>query len=224
VTRLFVTATGTEIGKTFVTAALLHRARVAGRSALAVKPVVSGFDPAAPDGSDPAVLAAALGLPPTAEMLERISPWRYRAPLSPDMAASREGRTIDVDAIIGFSRQALAGPEDCVLIEGVGGVMVPLDATRTIRDWIAALAIPVVLVAGTYLGTLSHTLTALAALRERGIALRAIVLSESPDSAVPLTETAETLARFTAVPILILPRRNGNEAWRSAPELTTLLD
>jgi dethiobiotin synthetase len=223
-TRLFVTATGTEIGKTFVTAGLLHLARAAGRSVQAVKPVVSGFDPADPAGSDPAMLAAALGLPPTPAILERISPWRYRAPLSPDMAASREGRTIDVDAMIGFSRQMLAGPEDCVLIEGVGGVMVPLDAGCTVRDWIAALGIPAVLVAGTYLGTLSHTLTALAALGECRIRVRAIVFSESPDSPVPPAETAATLARFTAVPIVTLPRRNGGEAWRHAPELAALLD
>lgn len=223
-TRLFITATGTEIGKSFVTAALLHRARAAGHSVQAVKPLVSGFDPAAPEGSDPVLLAAALGLPPTPELLERISPWHYRAPLSPDMAAAREGRAIDVDALIGFSRQALAGPEDCVLIEGVGGVMVPLDPGRTVRDWIGALAVPTLLVAGTYLGTLSHTLTALAALGERRIRVRAIVLSESPDSPVPPAETASALARFTAVPIITLPRRDGAEAWRQAPELDVLLD
>ncbi|MEI9982125.1 MAG: dethiobiotin synthase [Aliidongia sp.] len=188
-TRLFVTSTGTEIGKTHVTAALAHLARRRGLSLRVVKPLVSGFDPAAPEGSDPAVLATAAGLTLDAATLANLSPWRYRAPLSPDMAAAREGKAIDFAALTEFCRAALAGPEECVLIEGVGGVMVPLDDSRTVRDWIAALELPAVLVAGSYLGTLSHTLTACLALAAAGIPLRAIVISESAAAPVPLAET-----------------------------------
>jgi dethiobiotin synthetase len=224
VTRLFVTATGTEIGKTHVTAALAHLAQRAGSTLRVIKPLVSGFDPLDSAGSDPALLAAASGLVPDAEGLARISPWHYRAPLSPDMAAAREGRAIELDAVIEFCRAALAGPEDCVLIEGVGGVMVPLDQRRTVRDWIAALDIPAILVAGSYLGTLSHTLTARLALEQAGIALRAIVVSESVQSPVPLDETVAALGRFIAdVPILALPRGEGAESWRRAPQLSALL-
>jgi dethiobiotin synthetase len=223
-TRMFVTATGTEIGKTHVTAALAHLALQAGSTLRVIKPLVSGFDPLDSTGSDPALLAAACGLPPDAEALARISPWRFRAPLSPDMAAAREGRAIDLDAVIAFCRAALAGPEDCVLIEGVGGVMVPLDPHRTVRDWIAALDIPAILVAGSYLGTLSHTLTARLALEQAGIALRAIVVSESVQSPVPLAETVAALGRFVAsVPILGLPRGAGAESWRRAPQLSALI-
>jgi dethiobiotin synthetase len=221
-TRLFVTATGTGVGKTHVTAALAHLARMRGRSVRVIKPVLSGFDPASPEGSDPVALAEAAGLDFDAVTLDRITPWRYRAPLSPDMAAAREGAAIDVEAVIAFSRAALSGPEDCVLIEGVGGVMVPLDATRTVRDWIAALDVPAVLVAGSYLGTLSHTLTARLALADAGVTLRAIVVSESEAAPVPLAETCAALGRFiTEAPVLGLPRRS---TWRSAPELAALLD
>lgn len=224
-TRLFVTATGTEIGKTHVTAALAHLARQRGDSVRVVKPLVSGFDPASPEGSDPAVLAAAAGLALDAAVLDRISPWRFRAPLSPDMAAAREGAAIDVASLVGFCRAALTGPEDCVLVEGVGGVMVPLDERSTVRDWVAALGIPAVLVAGSYLGTLSHTLTARLALAEAGVALRAIVVSESTEAPVPLGETIAALARFMPGMTLIgLPRRPGEASWRIAPELSALLD
>jgi len=224
VTRLFVTATGTGIGKTHVTAALAYRARLAGSSVRVVKPLVSGFDPQAPAGSDPAVLAEACGLALDAAVLDSISPWRYRAPLSPDMAAAREGLAIDLDVVLGFCRAALAGPETCVLVEGVGGVMVPLDARHTVRDLIAALGIPAVLVAGSYLGTLSHTLTARLVLAELGIPLRAVVVSESEEAPVPLAETVAALGRFIAdVPILGLPRRPGEASWRDAPELSGLL-
>ena len=222
-TRLFVTSTGTEIGKTHVTAALAHLARGAGRSLRVVKPLVSGFDPAAPEGSDPAVLAAAAGLA-LAAALDQISPWRYREPLSPDMAAAREGKAIDFAALAGFCRAALAGPEECVLVEGVGGVMVPLDGLHTVRDWIAALEIPAVLVAGSYLGTLSHTLTAQLALEDAGIPLHAVVVSESATAPVPLAETVAALRRFIpGTQIIGLPRRPGEESWRDAPELLGLL-
>ena len=222
-TRLFVTSTGTEIGKTHVTAALAHLARCAGRSLRVVKPLVSGFDPAAPEGSDPAVLAAAAGLA-LAAALDQISPWRYREPLSPDMAAAREGKAIDFAALTGFCRAALAGPEECVLVEGVGGVMVPLDGLHTVRDWIAALEIPAVLVAGSYLGTLSHTLTARLALEDAGIPLHAVVVSESATAPVPLAETVAALRRFIpGTQIIGLPRRPGEESWRDAPELLGLL-
>ena len=138
--RLFVTATGTEVGKTFVTAALAHEALRRGQSLRVVKPVVSGFNPAKPAGSDPEMLAIACGLKlDEPGVLDRMSPWRYRAPLSPDIAAAREGKTIDVVSLLTFCQTVLAGPEDCVLVEGVGGVMVPLDARHTVRDWIAAL-------------------------------------------------------------------------------------
>ncbi len=222
-TRLFVTSTGTEIGKTHVTAALAHQTVRTGRSLRVIKPLVSGFDPAAPEGSDPAVLAAAAGLV-LETALDGISPWRYRAPLSPDMAASREGKAIDFAALTGFCQAALAGPEECVLVEGVGGVMVPLDGQHTVRDWIAALGIPALLVAGSYLGTLSHTLTARLALAGLGIPLQGIVVSESETAPVPLAETIAALRRFVPDTLIIgLPRRPGAESWRDAPELAALL-
>src|SRR5262249_21918620 len=102
VTAAFVTATGTDVGKTFVTAGLIRHFRTAGRAVEAFKPVVSGFDPATPALSDPGMLLAALGRKVTPEELDRIAPFRFAAPLSPDMAARREGRTLDFDAIVEF--------------------------------------------------------------------------------------------------------------------------
>src|SRR6185312_4226156 len=101
------------------------------------------------------------GRPLSLDEITRISPWRFEAPLSPDMAARREGRAIDFDALVDFTRST-ASP--LTLVEGVGGVMVPLDEQHTTLDWMAAVGFPVMLVTGSYLGTLSHTLTAVGAL------------------------------------------------------------
>lgn len=161
---LFVTSTGTGIGKTFVTAALVKHFRAQGRTVDAFKPVLSGFDPGNVEGSDTGILLGALGKALIQEEFDRITPWRFAAPLSPDMAAAREDRHIDFDALVDFSRAAMQSAET-VLIEGVGGIMVPLDDKYTVLDWMRALDVPIVLVAGSYLGTISHTLSALDVLK-----------------------------------------------------------
>jgi dethiobiotin synthetase len=207
VAAYFVTSTGTDVGKTFVTAGLIRRLREAGAKVDALKPVVIGYDSSVAETSDPAVLLSALGRPVAAEEVARISPWRFRAPLSPDLAAAREGRSIAFEGLIGFSRAAIAAADGILLIEGVGGIMVPLDAERTVLDWMAALGIPLLLVVGGYLGTISHTLTALDVLAQRKLAVAAIVVSESERNPVELDDTVASIARFAGgVDVVGLPR------------------
>ena len=142
----------------------------------------------------------------SAANIDAVTPWRFAAPLSPDMAAAREHRSIPFDALIAACRAA-AGLGDVTLIEGIGGVMVPLDAQHTVLDWITTLGAPTLLVVGSYLGTLSHSLTAAAALRERGVTLAGVVVSESEEQPAPAAETVATLARFVGpIPVRLLPR------------------
>lgn len=202
---IFVTSSGTGVGKTHATCALLAELAAAGRTARALKPVASGFDLAGLDDSDTGLLLRAQGLPPTTANLDAVSPWRFAAPLSPDMAAEREGRSIDFTELVAFCRTPSA--TEITLIEGVGGVMVPLTAKHTVLDWIAALGAPALLVVGSYLGTLSHSLTAASALRARGVPLAGVVVSESLEQPVAAAETAATLARFLGpTPIRVRPR------------------
>jgi dethiobiotin synthetase len=195
VAAIFVTATGTDVGKTFVTAGLIWHFRAAGRVVEAIKPVASGFDPARLATSDPGMLLTALGRPVTLDEIDRICPWRFAAPLSPDLAAAREGRAIGFDSLLDFSRRA-AATRNVMLIEGIGGIMVPLDDKHTVLDWMKALRIPVLLIAGSYLGTISHTLTALHVLAQRNIDIAAVVVSESEVGGASLDETVATIARF----------------------------
>lgn len=196
----FITGTGTDVGKTWLTCALLRHWRAQGLAPRAFKPVLSGFNPAEAAASDAGQLLAALGRSIDATAWDDIAPWRFSAPLSPDMAAAREGRRIDFDALVGFTRRiasAVSMDTDShnflTVIEGVGGVMVPLDEQHTVRDWIAASGLPCILVAGSYLGSLSHTLTALESLRKVGAGVAAIVVNESPESSVSLADTIATL-------------------------------
>lgn len=216
----FITSTGTGIGKTFVTASLCHQLRQQGKPVQALKPIISGYD-ADDFTNDSAQILASLGLEPTGEAQAEISPWRFAAPLAPNMAAAREGRSLRLAEVIAFC-QTPDSTLQTLLIEGVGGVMVPLNNEHTVLDWMVALRWPVIVVTGSYLGTISHTLTAVEVLRQRQLAIAAIVLSESEGSPVPMDETAATLQTFlpNTVPVVILPRITaGLSAWKYAPPL-----
>lgn len=196
----FITATGTDLGKTWLTAGVAGVCRARGLTVRALKPVMSGYDPARHEDSDAAKVGAG-------ETVEDIAPWRFAAPLSPDLAAAHEGKAIDFAALVGWCRAEIERNPGLLLIEGIGGAMVPLDKTHTVRDWMAALDVPVVLVAGTYLGALSHALTTLAALRAAGIEPAALVINESADSPVGLSATLASLAHHVGdMPLLALRR------------------
>jgi dethiobiotin synthetase len=207
VSAVFITGTGTDVGKTFVCAGLIRYFRGLGQPVAALKPLVSGFDPAAPCGSDPAVLLEALGREVKLEALNRISPWRFRAPLAPDMAARAENRPINFQAVVDFCRAAIARNDGALLIEGIGGIMVPLDTRHTVLDLMRLLDLPLILVAGSYLGTLSHVLSAQDVILRHALDLRAIVVSETEGATVSLSATVATLANFTKAPLFGLRRQ-----------------
>ena len=218
-TSTFITATGTGIGKTLVTSLLTRQLRAKGKTVRALKPVISGFTDETLAESDTAELLRAMDRPVTPETITDISPWRFAEPLSPDMAAIREGRTIDFLKLIKFC-DTPEGAEH-TLIEGVGGAFVPLDDIHTVADWIVELSIPAVLVCGSYLGTLSHTIATAEALAARRVTVSAIIISESLESPVPLQETQASLAQFVGpIPILRLPRL---QSWIDAPDHTVLV-
>ncbi len=224
-TAIFITGTGTDVGKTFIAAGLIRTLRSAGRPVGGVKPVATGFDPAALADSDTGILLAALGRPSTLAEIERMSPFRFAAPLAPDMAAKRENRSLDFDALVDFCRRAIASNNGTLLIEGVGGVMVPLDERHTVLDWMAALDLPLLVVAGSYLGSISHTLTCLDVVARRGLAIKALVINETPASTVPMSDTMATLAQFAPdIAIVPLPRLSGAATGDGAFEkIATLL-
>lgn len=220
---LFVTASGTEVGKTLVTASLAHQLRAKGETVRVLKPVASGFDDPDPLASDTAILLEAAGLAFNTENIEACTPWRFPDPISPDMAAARAGTEIPFDALADHCRAAMTA-DGTTLIEGIGGTMVPLDATHTVRDLIKTLGVPAVVVSGSYLGALSHALTAVQSLSAAGATVAGVVVSESAKSPVPVAESVSCLERFLpGTPVLTVPRLAGARPWEAAPDLTSLV-
>ena len=197
--RYFITATGTDAGKTYLTTRLITACRNLEKSVTAVKPVISGWSQNDPH-SDTALFLQALGQPLTPHYIDMISPWRFAAPIAPNLAAERQNTSIDFTQLITFSQT----PPTCCdyfFIEGVGGVMAPITYHHTVLDWIDALDITTILISGTYLGAMSHCLTALLALQSKGIKIACIILNETANSTVPLQDTMKALQTFCHVPI-----------------------
>jgi dethiobiotin synthetase len=112
--------------------------------------------------------------------------------------------------LIAFSRTKIKAATSMLFIEGVGGIMVPLNGNLTVLDWMAALNIPLLLVVGGYLGAISHTLTALDVLAQRKLKIAAIVVSESERGTVELDDTVASITRFSnGVDVIGLPRLPG---------------
>jgi dethiobiotin synthetase len=199
---LFVTGTDTGAGKTVVSAALAAALGAAGLRTAARKPVLTGMDepPAGPWPMDDRVLALATGEDPRA-----VAPVRFGPPVSPHLAAELAGTRLTA---AGLARAALAGTEgaDAVVVEGVGGLLVPLGPEETVRDLAVALGLPLVVAARPGLGTLSHTLLTLEAARAAGLGVGAIVLTPWPEapSAIEASNRA-TLEARAGVPVHVLP-------------------
>lgn len=206
--RFFITATGTDIGKTYITCALIHQLRQQNKTVHAVKPVMSGFSEENIDMSDAGHIALSLGKNCDMAQIEAISPYRYKAPLSVHDAAEYEGKSHPYDAMVAWCRHQCLHPADVVLIEGVGGVAVPLNWQHHGVDWMQALEIPVILVTGNYLGTLSHTITAVQMLVAHGITLQAIIVNEAAHSTINPVDTLRTLRHYIphAAHVVHMPR------------------
>ncbi|PHV11607.1 dethiobiotin synthase [Chitinimonas sp. BJB300] len=166
----FITGTDTEVGKTVATCALLGALVNSGHRVVGMKPVASGCN-RSPAGEleNEDVLAHAVASNVQAERALR-NPYAFEPPISPHLAATAAGVTLDLDLLCDRYTQ-LAEIADVVLVEGAGGWLAPLDDSRTMADLAAALGLPVILVVGLRLGCLNHAMLTVKAIRDSGLAL-----------------------------------------------------
>lgn len=197
-TSYFIAGTGTGVGKTFTTCALIHGARAKGAFVRGYKPIISGWD-----GSDAMdtmqIIAAGEGV----QTIDEVSPWRYAAPLAPNRAALKEGKTLTLDELNCWLRkQTDISDTRPALIETAGGTMSPLTSDALVIDWMESNALPFILVGGSYLGSISHVFTALHRFLPRLPA--AVIINETAGSTVPFKEVVETLDSYISnIPLRI---------------------
>jgi dethiobiotin synthetase len=199
----FVTGTGTGVGKTVLAAAIAAALVSRGERVTAFKPVVTGLD----EPEDPA-------WPPDHELLASVTradpalvaPVRLGPPVSPHLAAETAGDPIHPERIRAAARAA-ASSADALVVEGVGGLLVPLARRWSVRDLAGDLGLPLVIAALPGLGTINHTLLTLEAARAAGLDVRLVVLGPWPGKPgrVELSNRA-TIAELGAVEVATLPR------------------
>ena len=199
---LFVTGTGTGVGKTVVAGAVAAGLRAGGARVAVFKPVLTGIDEDPPAGwpRDDELLAAAAGVP-----VAGVAMRSYGPPVSPHLAAELAGDAISLDALLDAARRA-ARDADVLVVEGVGGLLVPLSAEASVRDLAVALGLGLVVAAHPGLGTINHTLMTLEAARRAGLAVRGVVLSPWPAAPTVMQESnRDTIAALGRVGVACLP-------------------
>ncbi len=175
----FITATGTEIGKSFYLQKLCQKYQEKKQKFYAIKPVISGFD-IDDTNNDSFLILKALNLEINEKNLNKISPWRLKAPYSPNIAANLENREINLSEVMNFCQKEInlaKKTSSNLLIEGAGGFMTPINNQFTYLDLIKSLNIPVILVTANYLGTISHSLSAIEVLKNNNVKIAKIIFN-----------------------------------------------
>lgn len=225
---IFIAGTDTGVGKTMVTAALAAWLRAAGRDVGVMKPVHTGcrhsgaHADAHASNRPPPDTAVLMRAAQTHDPLELVTPYRLSQPLSPLAAARAEGRVINLRRLR-VAYRALARRHEIVLVEGSGGLLVPLTATMTMADLIGDWALPILLVARAGLGTLNHTLLSIEAAQRRRLKIGGIILNQSRSSGQrdpSVAGNTALLRELTGLPVIgplpyVAGLRRGNvRAWQ----------
>ncbi len=200
---VFVTGTDTEVGKTVLAACICAAAAQHGIEVAAFKPVVTGLDEPVVDWPrDHELLARAAN---AGQSPEDVAPHRYGPAVSPHLAARLAGEEIDPDELVASAR-AQGDRADALVVEGVGGLLVPLAKDYLVRDFAGELSLPVVIAARPGLGTISHSLLTIEACRAVALRVQAVVLTPWPGEPSAMQRSnMETIERFGEVPVIGLP-------------------
>jgi dethiobiotin synthetase len=195
---LFVTGTDTGVGKTVVAAAICAALRERGTAVAAWKPVVTGTDDPGP--ADHERLGRATGADPA-----EVTPHVFGPAVSPHLAAEQAGRPLEPAELLASARAAANGV-DLLVVEGVGGLLVPLTPGYLVRDLARELDLPLVVAARPGLGTINHSLLTLEAARAVALRVAGIVLTPWPDEPSHMERSnRDTIARLGAVEVATLP-------------------
>jgi dethiobiotin synthetase len=214
---VFVTGTGTEVGKTVVAAVIARTMAAEGNRVAVFKPAVTGLDDLSADGTqsrdidrfgsrrraDHELLGLAVG---SGQSDDEIAPYRYGPAASPHLAAALAGEEIDPERLRAAARTAAANA-DALVCEGVGGLLVPLRSDYLLRDLAVDLGLPLVIAASPGLGTINHTLLTIEAARSAGLVVASVVLTPWPDEPSPVEQSnRETIEALGEVRVLTLPQ------------------
>jgi dethiobiotin synthetase len=191
---IFITGTDTGCGKTYVTILLAKYFISQGIDAGVMKPISTGPR----SENDAYVLRRELNLK---DPIDLINPVKLKYPLAPYPAAMKEGKRITLDKIFKAYKK-LSRQHEMVLVEGIGGVAVPINASYAVIDLIRDLGLPAIVVARAGLGTINHTLLTVSALRQERIEILGIIMNGFKGKELSEKTNAEIIGKLGGVPVL----------------------
>ena len=196
----FITGTDTGVGKTIVTACLANLFK--NQNVGVMKPIETGVDPecSSSSNSDAKFLMEITGVQ---DPLEDVCPYRLKSPASPYQAAKIEGKVIDPERILERFR-ALQSKHSMMLVEGIGGLMVPIAQRYKVTDLALQMGLPLIIVSRVQLGTLNHTLMTISAAQQQGLKIKGVILNPAYEGELePIeAEQGKLIEEFSGVPIL----------------------
>jgi dethiobiotin synthetase len=213
---LFVTATDTDVGKTVVASAIAATLAARGDRVAVFKPAVTGLDEPTGAPPDHELLRASAH---SCQRAEEVAPYRFGPPLSPHLAAELAGARIEPARLRAAAADAAAAA-DVIIVEGVGGLLVPLTPNYLVRDFAHDLDLPLLIVARPGLGTINHTLLTLESARATGLDVAAVLFTRWPDEpGTPELSNRRTVAALGDVEVATLGPVYTGPAISPAPEL-----
>jgi dethiobiotin synthetase len=218
----FIVGIGTDIGKTFLVENLCRNFP----SAMAIKPIISGFKDDDENSDSAKILSvinnSQISLKSPFERLrmtsklDDVSPWRFEEAVSPHFAAKNSGTEINFSDVKNFCQEKISLAKtnnQFLFIEAAGGVMTPINDEKTFLDLAAELKIPTLLVSANYLGSISHTLCAVTALKSRNVAIEKIIINEDlPTRLPPSLSPNQTIENFSKIEVISLKNLLANKA------------
>lgn len=194
----FITGTDTGVGKTVVTACLAALFKSRGEGVGVMKPIETGVDPECSSSSDAKFLMEVAGV-----QSADVCPYRLKYPASPYQAARMEGKVLDPEKILASFR-ALQSKHSMMLVEGIGGLMVPITQRYYVADLALQMGLPLIIVCRFQIGTLNHTLLTINAARQHGLKVAGVILNQSGESEWDAIEAEQgsLIEKFSDAPIL----------------------
>lgn len=213
-----IVSPGTNAGKTLVTTSYCYQLRHNNCSIRVIKPIISGWKD---EDNDTINIIKSLDLPVTQENIDKISPWRFIAPISPDIAASKECKIIELQKIVEFCCDKKQNKNiKYLIIEIAGGLLTPINSHETMLDLVCKVKADIILVTNHYLGCISHTLMAHNIIKSSDLTLKKLIISQSEQNNLSIDDSINTLKNFIKTPMLTIPFiKQKEEQWKYTQNL-----
>ncbi|MFV9875907.1 MAG: dethiobiotin synthase [Rickettsiales endosymbiont of Dermacentor nuttalli] len=215
-----IVSPGTNAGKTLVTTSYAYQLKNKGNVVRVVKPIITGWQE---DNNDTIEILRSLDLPITHDNIEKTSPCRLVAPLSPDIAALKENKDISLGEIIKFCYNNGNENIEYLIVETAGGILTPINKKETMLDLVIKMDAEIILVTNHYLGSISHTIMAYNIIKSYNLRLKRLIINQNEKNGLVLSDTIKTLRNFIKLSIIEIPFiTQYEEKWKYTKDLAEI--